>query len=67
MNPKCVFTNGREETQSAELVPSNYHDKDQDELLISISGPVSLGTLKEIIEWVKENAIVWNDTVLLSK
>lgn len=47
---ECLFTGGREVTPEVKLVPSNYHARITGEKLVLISGPVSLGTLRDILE-----------------
>lgn len=47
---EALFTGGREVTPEVKLVPSNYHASLPGEKLVLISGPVSLGTLRDILE-----------------
>ena len=48
-----------------DLVPSNYHAKGIGEKQISISGPVSLDTLRSILAWAeKKKAAINNDEIL---
>jgi hypothetical protein len=67
--PSIMLTGGREITPHISLVPSNYHDKEPEELLIRIDGAVSINTLLEAIEWAKSNAVTLKmengETVLL--
>lgn len=56
-DPNTIFiTGGREESVMVKLVQSNYHAKEPNEMLLSFSGPVSLGTLKEVFGWLDERA-----------
>jgi hypothetical protein len=48
--PSIMLAGGRENTPVVSLVPSNYHDKEPEELLIRIDGAVSINTLLEAIE-----------------
>jgi len=50
---KITFTGGRENTVEVELVESNYHSKEPNEQLLQFSGPVSIQTLEEILNWAR--------------
>lgn len=51
---KIAVTGGREETVMVEFVPSNYHNKNPGEKLVTIEGAVSSKTLKEIISMLDQ-------------
>jgi hypothetical protein len=51
----CLFTNGRESSIEACLVPSNYHDPIKGEVQLQIDGPVSLETLETIVSWFRNS------------
>jgi hypothetical protein len=47
---ETAFTGGRENTVTVKLVDSNYHGAVKGEKQLLISGPVSLDTLRDILE-----------------
>jgi hypothetical protein len=55
---KINITGGREVSPTVELVDSNYYAGLPTEKLITISGPVSISTLEDIIKWAKRECKV---------
>lgn len=51
------ITGGRESSPLISIVESNYYGREPGEVLLNISGPISVETLKAALEWFEEQTI----------
>ncbi len=50
----CIFTNGRDNSPRASIVPSNYYDAKPNEYHVLIEGQCSIESLKAILSWAEK-------------